>query len=574
MTNINAQFITNSRTAFLSKDLLTLADIKARVEVGDEAFTVRRDMISALNRVEQLFERPLMSVIAAPKSIRDLFSDKPSAMLGVTDKTLANIRSNVSRALKNHGDPIPQLTKRITPNDDWQILLNTVKTNQWRQGLYRLACFCTVMGIAPDKVDNEVLIGLHEALEAEEIVKRPRILLKNTITTWNRCGRLIENWPATCLSSPYKKQPWTLPLDAFPDSFRADIEAWKSKVTDVDPLNFDGPSRPLKPITVECRIREFRMFGSALIHRNVLTVDEITNLSILMSPKNFKEMLRFFLERQDNATTARLHNLANSMRHIARHHVKIDEKTHTELLHMCKRLNPGNKKQMTQKNRERLRQFDNEKNVIHFLSVSEKLAKEARLRLPTHPLKAARLMERAVMFGIQTHYALRLRTLRSLNLGRNFIWNKSEKSLRCFLDLFPDDLKASKNHLEFELASDLVSLLDEHLRLFRMHLPWSDSVWLFPGQNGQPRSKNAIYEAVRSVAAKHAGLVINPHLFRHALAKIVIERDPGAVSAIQQVLGHSTMDTTLAHYLGTETKSAGIHLDKLLERTLNNQGEV
>ena len=50
---------------------------------------------------------------------------------------------------------------------------------------------------------------------------------------------------------------------------------------------------------------------------------------------------------------------------------------------------------------------------------------------------------------------------------------------------------------------------------------------------------------------------MNPHLFRHAIAKIAVEADPGAYLAVSRVLGHTTLDTTMGHYLGTETKAAG-----------------
>jgi integrase len=64
---------------------------------------------------------------------------------------------------------------------------------------------------------------------------------------------------------------------------------------------------------------------------------------------------------------------------------------------------------------------------------------------------------------------------------------------------------------------------------------------------------------------ERAGLEMNPHLFRHAIAKIAVEADPGAYLAVSRVLGHSTLDTTMAHYLGTEGKAASRHLDRLLE---------
>ena len=80
---------------------------------------------------------------------------------------------------------------------------------------------------------------------------------------------------------------------------------------------------------------------------------------------------------------------------------------------------------------------------------------------------------------------------------------------------------------------------------------------------GQPRSKTALSDAIRR-GMRRAGLEMNPHLFRHAIAKIAVEDDPGAYLAVSRVLGHTTLDTTMGHYLGTETKAAGRHVDRLL----------
>jgi integrase len=33
---------------------------------------------------------------------------------------------------------------------------------------------------------------------------------------------------------------------------------------------------------------------------------------------------------------------------------------------------------------------------------------------------------------------------------------------------------------------------------------------------------------------------------------------------VSRVLGHTTLDTTMGHYLGTEAKAAGRHMDRLL----------
>ena len=107
-------------------------------------------------------------------------------------------------------------------------------------------------------------------------------------------------------------------------------------------------------------------------------------------------------------------------------------------------------------------------------------------------------------------------------------------------------------------------LLDLFLADHRPQLPGCDGPYLFPGQDGGPKSDNAMREAVSAYVRKHSGITLSPHLYRHAIAKIVVERDPGMYIAVSRHLGHRSMATTLGSYLGTETRAASRRLNRLL----------
>jgi integrase len=75
---------------------------------------------------------------------------------------------------------------------------------------------------------------------------------------------------------------------------------------------------------------------------------------------------------------------------------------------------------------------------------------------------------------------------------------------------------------------------------------------------------------MQSALRKRAGLVVNPHLFRHTITKIVTERDPGLYPAMSRHLGHKRIDMTMAHYLGSEMRASGRQIDKVLREALAN----
>lgn len=114
------------------------------------------------------------------------------------------------------------------------------------------------------------------------------------------------------------------------------------------------------------------------------------------------------------------------------------------------------------------------------------------------------------------------------------------------------------------------ALLDRFLADHRDQIPGHGGPYLFPGTHGGAKSDNAMRSAVSEPLRKHCGLIMSPHLFRHAIAKIVTDRDPGMYAAVSRHLGHGSMSTTLGFYLGSETRAASRRLNRLLQDARDN----
>lgn len=350
MKHIDPETLIRSREAYGRWQPISLAGVKDLV-VADPALTPtqRRDLVSALTRVEHLFQVKLERVDATADQIRRLFAKATGIKLEVSDKTLANVRSLVARAIARYSRPVPPVTKRVPLDAEWKALLGRIPTDFQRQGLFRLATYCSAMAITPGHVTRETLIGLHAALEAEELVKSPRGILKSTTANWNRSRRSIPGWPQTELSTPFSTEAFALPLTAFSRAFQNDVARWQERVSNPDPLDEEAPARPLRQTTVEHRIVEFRQFASALVRSGRLPLEEITGLAVLVEPANFKDALRVFLDR--TGRTQRVHNLARSMRLIGKHHCHLSDVALETLDRTCRRLDPGDRRRLTEKNR-------------------------------------------------------------------------------------------------------------------------------------------------------------------------------------------------------------------------------
>ena len=375
----------------------------------------------------------------------------------------------------------------------------------------------------------------------------------------------MSNWPQIVLSSPFKTEPSTLPLSAFPDTFKKDVAKWAERMTNPDPFDREAPPRPLRRETVNHKESLIRQYASALVHQGDLEIEQVTGLEVLFTPERFISALRSVLERQDDKPTQYLFNFANSMRWLAKHYCKLDDATLEELAWIAKRCDPHTPRQMTQRNRDLLRQLDDPRNVAKLLCFPE--MQLAKARKENNPFRAAKRVEVALCVALLIHCGLRSGTLRALEIT-DFHWFLPDHQGICHLSVPGHKTKTDRPH-EYELAAQVADLLRVYVVKFRPRLPGATGPYLLPGQRGDMRSKNAFREGVKLSLLKEVGLVMNPHLFRHAIAKIVVEADPSAYPAVSLHLDHTTTNTTFAHYLGTEGKAATRHIDRLLDQAKN-----
>jgi integrase len=363
------------------------------------------------------------------------------------------------------------------------------------------------------------------------------------------------------LSSPFKKVPISLPLAAFPAAFQADLEVWRQRLLDPDILDPDAPSRKLRPITVDGYVDRILRFASVLVREGCAALEEITGLAFVVEISRYKAGLRFFLARVGKKPTSYIAQMANQLRHVAKHHCKLDSTTLREMEVICRNLEARNVRQLTGKNRERLRQFDDPENVAKLLAFPAE--ERARGLAQKNPLRAAKCFERALAADLFIHCTLRIGTLRLINMTTDLSWAGG----KCFLSIDGARVKNGQP-LEFELPSETASLLGEYIREHRPKLAGSEGPYLFPGRDGGPRPHGTIRHDFTEAMRKRAGLVMNPHLVRHTVSKVVVERDPGLYAVMSRQLGHKRMDTTMQSYLGTETRASGRHIDKLLRKAL------
>lgn len=358
---------------------------------------------------------------------------------------------------------------------------------------------------------------------------------------------------------PERPDRWTLRWEVFPSSLRADTQRWLDRLAGRDLLE-ELPFRPVRPATLRSRDYQIRQFASAVVLRGCDPC-RLTSLADLVAIDTFKSGLRFVLERRGNTPTSAIADLAATMKAVARYHVRVDEPHLAQMTMLIRRIDTR-RRGLTDKNRARLRAFDNLDNLLALVRLPGRLVNIAE-RLD-HPYRAAVLVQMAVAIEILLMTGLRINNLVSLDVERHLIRpNRQQADLH--IVVAREEVK-NREPLDYPLPAESVALIGRYLKEFRPRLARDGSTALFPGRNRAPKALNALRQQIIGVVFRYTGLRVNPHLFRHIGAKSFLDAHPGQHEVARRVLGHRSIETTTTFYTGCETAAAVRHFDATILR--------
>jgi integrase len=559
MTQPNSQVAT-SRLTFAG--LLQL--IESDIELAAQR---KRDLASSLKSFARRLEIDMERSVAGIAPYRDRLDRFDPEAAGVSRKRWANIRSDVMAGFKRYG--IRQGARQAPSDltDDWRRLRVAAQRTDIRfvRGLSRFIHYCSVQAILPDDVDDAVMRTFGAFLSDRTLHRKPRHVHRRTCVLWNRAVQQVETWPRRIVIIPGYRDTFSLPLNAFPESFQSELEIWLYRLSGKDLLATDAPLRPLRPDTLRGKREQVRRLASALVHAGH-PIDQIPSLACLIELKSFRRALNWLLtNRSEGEPIPSLFELANSMLGIAKHWAKVPDSHLSELRRIVDRLR-CRKRGLTSKNREILRQFDDPMNVLKLLTLPELLAAQAKKQ--RNVKKAALSMQLALAIDIELHAPIRLKNLINLRLDRHF--DTSRAGGKGVVHLVISEVEVKNNEpLEFILPTSAVKLLGSYDKHYLPHIARGEHTWLFPGQNGGSKHRVTLAGQIVTAIRRHTRLRMTVHAFRHVAAKIYLDRNPGAYALVSRLLGHKSIQTTLSFYVGFESKAAGIAYDQEILRLRN-----
>ena len=525
--------------------------------------TRRRDLRSAVNRVAALLsELPSnISLDLRPISAK-LAAVNPIAM-GLSPKSLANIRSDFLAAVQASGFGSSAREPKAQLSSDWGELMQVLSQKRAHIGLSRLARFASTHGIPPGGIDDVALEGFIAAVREGSLHRKPNDLHRSVALIWNEVVRQLGVGlrPVTVPSFrlPAKRIEW----DALPAAFRCDVDKYINWCGGSDPFDPDARTRALAARTLRLRRDQIHAAISALIESGVPAVT-IGSLGDLVTADALKRILRQRLKNVGGAENCFNRDLGEALVQIAREWLKADTMSLTELKRLVGKM-PMPPSGLTGKNKQFLRQFDDPAVLLRLSDLPGRLWTEVR-RDHKANFRTLAKAQAALSVAILLYMPLRLQNLAGLTFDKHLFLRDAVRATSS-LELAAGEVK-NRTELAFDIPPAVAKMLIEYRDRIAPKIIGHRPERLFVNADGIPKSQATVAWLITNYLKRRAGIVLTPHQFRHLSARVLLDAEPGSFETVKQLLGHKSIKTTVGSYAGIDSRRAARHHQRIVERAL------
>jgi integrase len=543
---------------------LTLQDVLIAVE-GNEGLsaTRRRDLRSAVTRVASLAGQDPGGIPLDLPALRDKLSAVNPVSVGLTTKSFSNVKSDFLAAVKvSELIPIRRSSRRPL-NADWTRMMSHFSSQRPRVGLSRLVHYASDRGIAPQQVDTAVIKSCIDELRSGSLRRNPNNVHRMLSQIWNEAARQPELGLQTVTVPSFRRPPQRIEWMLLPAEFRKDVDEYFTWCAGTDSFATDARPCVLRPRTITLRRNLIHTAVTALVESGVEPA-AINLMADLVLPENFKRILR----GRNQATGGRKNgfngDIAKALVQIAREWVKVDAPTLAEL----RRLNgkvPTPLSGLTDKNKKFLRQFDDPAVLRRLFDLPNKLWAEVKRDKKANRLTLSKA-QAALAIAILSYVPIRLQNLSALTFDVHLFMRDGARATSS-LELPTNEVK-NKREMAFDIPTDVAKMIIEYRDRIAPKVMGHRPARLFVNIDGTPKGQDAVADLITRYLHKRAGIVLTPHQFRHLSAKVLLDAEPGSFETVRQLLGHASLNTTVAAYAGIDTRRAARHHHHLIQQTL------
>jgi integrase len=544
---------------------MTLETLLRRLETDllELPLNRRKEFAAGIRTIARVLGRPPAAIPADPVLLGPLLNSVRPARVGLGKQTFMTAKSRLRRLQRQLGlAKIP--ARNCKPVDpDWLNLVDGVEQRKHRLPLMRLLRWLSAEGIRPQTVTRNDLLRFQTVL-GTMMLGQPQIRWHQVARAWNHAAATIPGWPAITLPCPALRDPYSLVLAAMPPGLQADIRAYLAQLTPreitVDDLFRPRARRTLRPASLKMTQRKLEELAGAAVRVGVSS-KALTSLTALCAPDTVEAAIRFLYQRNGQRKTSNLYKLAYTV-FLAARDTNALTATDLEKLRVMRDALAPETKGMAAKVAERLRQFEDPRNLDQLLELPFVLMRRAQANPDASKAPRLALLACVIELGLAT--LLRVGNIAGLRLDTHVSWPRGTGKRYIRLEIPGEQVKNGET-LDKLLTGNSAEIVNRYVAQFRSRLCPAESPWLFPDAKGGPISVHTLTERIKCTVERETGLAFHTHLFRAIGGQFYIDARPGDLETVRQNLGHRTTATTALYYIANASASAVRQYHAVLE---------
>ncbi len=340
--------------------------------------------------------------------------------------------------------------------------------------------------------------------------RKPNDLHRTVALIWNeaaaRSGFNLRPVEVPSFRLPAKRIEWARLASAF----RKDVDKYLMWCGGSDAFAAHARSRALAPQTIKLHQNRIHAAVTALVESGVKPT-AITSLADLVSPENFKRILRRRQETIGGRENVFNHDLAKAVVQIARQWVKVDADVLAELTRLASKI-PIPMSGLTDKNKRVLRQFDDPAILQRLFNFPSRLWAEVK-RDAKPNFRTLAKAQAALAVAILCYIPLRLQNLATLTFDVHLFMREGPRATSS-LELSAGEVK-NRTELAFDIPSDVAKMLIEYRNRIGPKIIGRRPDRLFVNVDGSLKTQWTVAWMIRTYLKRRAGVVLSSHQFRH-----------------------------------------------------------
>ena len=499
---------------------------------------------------------------------------------GLSKKSALNMTADARFLLELYHAQHPGVHHRTSLTGQWFETFSLLEGDRYLKiSLSRFCHWCQDHGIGPVAVDDQALEQFEEHLRQVIGDEQPTAGARVAARHWNLAAETIKGWPQLHLQVPSGKvKPKSPSLVEMSIEMQSEIQTYLNFLGEQSAVNHDDQfedidemTRPnYSPETIKGRLSVLRRAIGLLSSGRGIPVKNV-QLSNLGDTENVRYILKAYKkDLGDNPAAPALTSMAYALLVLARDYLHVDQASIEKLTKFAKRAagpardarqrNGG----LTPKNRQRLLQIG-PKELAKLLLLPKQLIGKAYSRVKAGTANVHDFVDAQIGFAIASLLVAPTR-------GKNTAMTRLVHHLDLpeYTDgpaILKYDFNETKNRrsLEFTIPSDVANLMRLYVYQILPQFRGSQTVdFLYPGALNDSKGPGHLGTQITERVSKHVGIEINQHLFRHLLAVIYLRKNPGNYAVVQELLGHSSVETTRRYYCGLEGQAALAHFQEVM----------